>query len=309
MTNADLERIVDTSDDWIMTRTGIRERHIASDDVACSDLAVEASERALTMAGLAHEDIDLLICGTITPDYRLPSNACVIQEKMGLPNAAAFDVTSACVGFINGLSIADSLIAAGKHRRALVVGAEKLSSMVNYQDRNTCVLFGDGAGAVVLEASDNGRGVQSTFLKSDGSMRSWLWTKAGGSAHPIDEDFPFDGSDKISMNGSVVFKVAVREMVSAATTVLEAAGLAPADIRLCVPHQANVRIIEAMVERLGLREDQVYLNIDKYGNTSAASVPLALDEANRKGMLKPGDYVLLVAFGGGLIWGAALVKW
>jgi 3-oxoacyl-[acyl-carrier-protein] synthase-3 len=309
MTNTDLERIVDTTDDWIVTRTGIRERRVAPDDMACSDLAVEASKRALEMAGLTHEDIDLLICGTVTPDYKLPSNACVIQEKMGLPNATAFDVASACTGFINGLSIADSLIAAGKHRRALVVGAEKLSSMINYRDRNTCVLFGDAAGAVVMKASDNGQGVLSTFLKSDGSLRSSLWTKAGGSANPINEDFPFDGSDKIRMNGSVIFKVAVREMVRAATAVLDKAGLTPADIRLCVPHQANVRIIDAMVERLGLREDQVYLNIDRYGNTSAASVPLALDEANRKGMLKPGDYVLMVAFGGGLIWGAALVKW
>jgi len=309
MTNTDLERLVDTSDNWIVTRTGIRERRIAPDGVSCSDLAVEASKRALDMAGLANEDIDLLICGTITPDYKLPSNACVIQEKMGLPNATAFDVASACTGFINGLSIADSLIAAGKHRRALVVGAEKLSSMINYRDRNTCVLFGDAAGAVVVEASGNGSGVLSTMLKSDGSMRSWLWTQSGGSANPVTEDFPFDGTDKIHMNGSAIFKVAVREMVQAATTVLDQAGLTPADIRLCVPHQANIRIISAMAERLGLREDQVYLNIDRYGNTSAASVPLALDEANRKGMLKRGDHVLMVAFGGGLIWGAALVKW
>ncbi|MBD3258840.1 beta-ketoacyl-ACP synthase III, partial [candidate division GN15 bacterium] len=254
-------------------------------------------------------DIDLVICGTVSPDYRLPSNACVIQEKIGLPNAVAFDVVSACTGFINGLSVADALIAAGQHRRALVIGAEKLSSIVNWRDRNTCVLFGDGAGAVVVEPSESGHGVVSTYLKSDGSMREWLWSKSGGVANPIGPDFAFDGTDKIMMNGSDIFKVAVREMVKATQVALDRAGLTPDDIALFVPHQANLRIIEAMAKRLHVGMDRMYLNISRYGNTSAASVPLALDEANREGCLKEGDHVVMVAFGGGLIWGAAVVKW
>lgn len=309
MTNTDLEKLVDTSNEWIVSRTGIHTRRVAPDDVSCADMAVEAAKNALEMAGRSHIEIDLLICGTVTPDYRLPSNACVIQEKMGLPNAVAFDVVSACTGFINGLSVANSLIASGQHERALVIGAEKLSSIVNWSDRNTCVLFGDGAGAVVLEADASDRGVVSTFLKSDGSMRDWLWIKAGGCETPIGPEFEFDGTDKILMNGSDVFKVAVREMVKATQSALERANLTPDDIALFVPHQANIRIIEAMAKRLGIDMDRVFLNIDKYGNTSAASVPLALDEANRAGMLKPGDHVLMVAFGGGLIWGSAIVKW
>jgi 3-oxoacyl-[acyl-carrier-protein] synthase-3 len=301
--------MVDTSDEWIVTRTGIRERHIASADMSCGDMAIEASRRALDMSGVSHDDIDLVICGTITPDYRLPSNACVIQEKLGFPNAVAFDVVSACTGFINALSIANSYISTGHHKRALVIGAEKLSAMTNYQDRNTCVLFGDAAGAVVVEACDNGRGVLSSYLQSDGSLRPWLWAKIGGSRFPYSADFAFDGSDKILMNGSDVFKVAVRNMGSAALKVIADAGLTTDDIALCVPHQANIRIIDAMAKRLGLPPEKVFMNIDKYGNTSAASVPLALDEANRAGRIKPGDNIVMVAFGGGLIWGATVVKW
>lgn len=309
MTNADLEEMVDTTDEWIVSRTGIRERHIANNDIACSDMAVEASRRALEMAGYSHEDIDLVICGTVTPDYRLPSNACVIQEKMGFPNAVAFDVVAACTGFINALSIANAYIATGQHKRALVVGAEKLSTITNYNDRNTCVLFGDGAGAVVVEACDDGRGVLASHMRSDGSLRSYLWTKTGGSAFPVTPDFDFDGSDKIMMNGSDVFKVAVREMGKAAVKVINEAGLTTDDIALLIPHQANTRIIDAMAKRLNLNREKVYVNIDKYGNTSSASVPLALDEAYRAGRIKPGDHIVMVAFGGGLIWGAALVKW
>lgn len=309
MTNADLEKLVDTSDEWIVTRTGIRTRRIAPDEMSCADMAVEAARSALEMAGRSDKEIDLVICGTVTPDYRLPSNACVIQEKMGLPNAAAFDVVSACTGFISGLSVASALLATGQHQRALVIGAEKLSSIVNWNDRNTCVLFGDGAGAVVLEADDGDRGVVSTFLRSDGSMRSWLWIKTGGSEQPISPDFGFDGTDKILMNGADVFKVAVREMVNATHVALKRANLTPDDITMFVPHQANIRIIEAMAKRLGIGMERVFLNIERYGNTSAASVPLALDEANRDGRLNPGDHVLMVAFGGGLIWGSAIVKW
>jgi len=309
ITNADFEKMVDTTDEWIVSRTGIRERRIASADMSCSDMAAEAARRALEMAGVTHEDIDLIICGTITADYRLPSNACVLQEKMGFPNAVAFDVAAACTGFINALSIADSYIGTGQHQRALVIGSEKLSSITNYQDRNTCVLFGDAAGAVVVEACDNGHGLLSSFMQSDGSLRPWLWTKTGGSRFPYSPDFTFDGSDKILMNGSDVFKVAVRNMGTAAMKVIKDAGLTTDDIALCIPHQANIRIIEAVAKRLGLPQDKVFMNIDKYGNTSSASIPLALDEANRSGRIKQGDHVVMVAFGGGLIWGAALVKW
>jgi len=309
MTNADFERIVDTSDEWIVSRTGIRERHIAADDMTSADMAEAASLRALEMAGCSHEDIDLVICGTVTPDYRLPSNACVLQEKMGFPNAVAFDVVAACTGFITGLSIANSYIAQGQHRRALVIGTEKLSAITNYEDRNTCVLFGDAAGAVVVEPCDDGRGLLSSYMQSDGSLRPLLWTRTGGTRNPYAPDFAFDGSDKILMNGSDIFKVAVRAMGRAATRVIDEAGLTIDDIALLVPHQANIRIIDAIAKRLKLPREKIYLNIDRYGNTSAASVPLALDEANRQGRLKPGDYVVMVAFGGGLIWGAALVKW
>ena len=309
MTNADLENMVDTSDDWIVTRTGIRERRIAGTDISCADMAARASQRALESAGCSHEDIDLVISATVTPDYRLPSNGCVLQEMVGFPNAVASDVVAACAGFISGLAVANALIVTGVHKKALVVGSEKLSAITNYEDRATCVLFGDGAGAVVLEASDNDRGVHATHMRSNGGMRDYLWVKTGGVRYPYTPDFDYDGSDCIRMNGQDVFKVAVREMCSATRQVLSRAGLKPSDVSLLVPHQANTRIIDAVAKRLSLSDDQVFKNIEKYGNTSAASVPLALDEANREGRLKPGDYVVMTAFGGGLVWGAALVKW
>lgn len=300
--------MVDTTDEWITSRTGIKERRIAN-GMATSDLAVNAAQSALEMAGCPNEDIDLLIAATVTPDYRLPSLACVVQEKMGLPNAAAFDVVAACTGFINSLSIASSFIKTGEYKKALIVGAEKLSSITNYEDRNTCVLFGDAAGAVVVEASDNESGVLSTFMKSDGNMRSSLWIEDGGSHRTIDSNYNFEGRDKILMNGADIFKVAVREMSKAAAIAIERAGLTTDDISLVIPHQANLRIIEAMIKRTRISMDKVYLNIDKYGNTSSASVPLALDEVNRQGRIKPGDNILMVAFGGGLIWGSTVVKW
>lgn len=309
MTNADFERIVDTSDEWITTRTGIKERRIARDHIQTSDMALEACRAAMEMASCRPDEIDALIVGTVTPDYPLPSTACVVQEKMPLPNAVAFDVVAACAGFINGLAIARSMIEIGSARKVLVAGAEKLSSITNYEDRGTCVLFGDGAGAVVLEASVGDRGVISTFLRSDGSMRKWLWIEAGGTNRPITKDFPFDHTDKILMNGSDIYKVAVREMTRACLKVLDDCGLTADDVALVVPHQANIRIIEAVAKRLHIELDRFYLNIDRYGNTSAASVPLALDEANRAGKIKPGDNILMVAFGGGLIWGSALVTW
>jgi 3-oxoacyl-[acyl-carrier-protein] synthase-3 len=309
MTNADFEKIVDTSDEWIVTRTGIKERRIADDDMAVSDMSIKAIEQAIDMSGLSNEDIDLLVVGTVTPDYRLPSAACVIQEKMNLPNATAFDIVSACTGYINGLSIASSYIQSGAYKNVLVVGAEKLSSITNYNDRNTCVLFGDAAGATVLTAANDSRGVISTYMKSDGKLRDLLWIKDGGSAFPYNEHYTNNGLDKVMMNGSDVFKVAVKNMCNAAEKVIDDAGIDPADISLIIPHQANIRIIDAIAKRLKADKSKVYINIENYGNTSAASVPLALDEANRAGKIKEGDYVLMVAFGGGLIWGSALVRW
>lgn len=309
MTNADFEKIVDTSDEWIVSRTGIRERRIAGNGTMCSDMAVEACRNALEMAKCSVDKIDLLILGTVTPDYRLPSTACVVQEKMGLPNAACYDIVAACAGFINGLHVATCQIEAGRAKKALVVGVEKLSSFTNYGDRNTCVLFGDAAGAAVVSAEDSEAGVISTFMRSNGSMRELLWAEVGGAVKPYTSDYAYDGRDKIMMNGSDVFKIAVREMARACEQVISDAGIKPSDIALIVPHQANIRIIEALAKRLKVGLDKVFINIEKYGNTSSASVPLALDEANRSGRLKPGDYVLMVAFGGGLIWGSALVRW
>ena len=309
MTNADFEKIVDTSDEWITTRTGIKERRIADDSTACSDMAVEAGRRALESAGLTPEDIDLVITGTVTPDYRLPSTACVVQEKMGLSNAVAFDVVSACTGFINAVSIANSYIETGVYKHALTIGVEKLSSIVNYKDRATCVLFGDAAGAAVLGGSSNGSGLLSSYLKSDGRLRELLWMPVGGTAAPLGPEFAWDGSDKVLMAGSDVFKVAVREMCRAGEIVLERAGITGDDLALVIPHQANIRIIEALARRLKVGMDRVYVNIERFGNTSSASVPMALDEAYRTGRIKDGDHVLMVAFGGGLIWGAALIKW
>lgn len=309
MTNADFEKIVETSDEWIVSRSGIRERRIADESMTTADMAEAASRSALAMGSIDPDSIDVIIAGTVTPDYRLPSLACQMQERIGCRNAVAFDVVAACAGFLNGLSIAQSYIESGMYKRALVIGAEKLSSFTNYKDRNTCVLFGDAAGAVVVEQSQNGSGLLASFMKSDGTYRELLWAPIGGCKNPYTPDFAFDGRDKIIMNGAEVFKVAVREMGRASQAVLDAAGIAAEQLAWVIPHQANIRIIEALAKRLNLPMEKVYINIEHYGNTSSASVPLALDEANRAGKLRSGDYVLMVAIGGGLIWGALLVRW
>jgi 3-oxoacyl-[acyl-carrier-protein] synthase-3 len=309
MTNADLEKIVETTDQWILERTGIRERRIADDSITCSDMATEAARNAMDMAGCAPEEVEMVIDATVTADYTLPSNGCLIQEKLGLVNAVAFDVVAACAGFINGLTIARGFIESGMHKKIVVIGSERLSSFTNWNDRTTCVLFGDAAGAVVVEPSTNGSGILSTFMKSDGRMREWLWARVGGTKHPHTPDYAYDGSDKIYMSGSDVFKIAVKEMARACLKAIEDAGVKPEDISLVVPHQANMRIIESLTKRLNVSPDRVVVNIERYGNTSSASVPLALDEANRAGRIKPGDLVLMVAFGGGMIWGSALVRW
>jgi 3-oxoacyl-[acyl-carrier-protein] synthase-3 len=309
MTNADLEKIVDTSDQWIFERTGIRERRICDDTISCADMATEAARNAMAMANCAPEEVDLIIDATVTPDYLLPSNGCIIQENLGLVNAVAFDIVAACTGFLNGLSISRGFIESGMYKKIVVIGSEKLSSFTNWNDRTTCVLFGDAAGAVVIEPATDGSGIVSSFMKSDGRMREWLCAKTGGNKFPITPDFAWDGSNKIYMSGSDVFKVAVKEMGKAALKVIEDAGYKPEDVSLFIPHQANMRIIESLIKRLNLNPEKVVINIERYGNTSSASVPLALDEANRAGRIKSGDLVLMVAFGGGMIWGSALVRW
>lgn len=310
LTNQDLEKLVDTSDEWIFSRTGIRERRIAAEDEDTSDMCVAAAAGAFTTSGLEATDIDLIIAGTVTPDYRLPSLSCMIQKKLGAVNSATMDVVAACAGFIHGLSIAQAYIATGVYRNIMVFGAEKLSSITNYDDRNTCVLFGDAAGVAILTASDDESGILSTYLKSDGSLDRLLYIPGGGTHEPhgVNGNFKHE-STLLRMNGNEVYRYAVRHMGDAAMRVVKDAGLTPDDVDLLVPHQANIRIIKATADRLGLPWEKVYMNIDRYGNTSAASVPLALDEAVQSGRIKKGDNILGVAFGGGLTWGAVLIRW
>lgn len=309
LTNKYFEEIVDTSDEWIRTRTGIKERRVTTDKESGSMMSVEAAKKAMAMAGAKPEEIDLVLIGTVTPDFRLPSQACIVQQKMGLVNAATMDIVAACAGFLHGLATADAYIRTGHFRKALVIGVEKLTSIVDYADRNSCVLFGDGAGAVIVEPGDGKRGILSSFMKSDGRHARLLWIPDGGSINPPQNQKNGDGEYYIRMNGKEVFKHAVREMADASLKVIAEAGITPDDVKLLVPHQANIRIIEATAKRLGLSMDKVFLNIEKYGNTSAASVPIALHEAFLEGRFKEGDVVLMTAFGGGLTWASTLVRW
>lgn len=309
LTNTDLEKIVDTSDEWITTRTGIRERRICAEGETQSWLSSMAARKALDMAGLKAEDIDLLIVGTVTADNNLPSSACLVQKELGLVNSATMDVVAACAGFIHGLSTANAFIKSGQYKRIIVIGAEKLSAVTDYTDRNTCVLFGDGAGAVVVEATEENSGVLSTFMKSDGRLAELLWIPDGGSRVPFHSLNGNSSNVYIKMNGSEIFKYAVRQMASASLSVLDEVGLKPEDVTLMIPHQANIRIIKSTAKRLGVPMEKVFLNIEKYGNTSAASVPIALDEAVRLGKIAKGDIILMTAFGGGLTWASALIRW
>jgi len=309
LTNIDLEKIVDTSDEWIVSRTGIKERRIADVHEYTSDMAAAAVKDAMAMAGAKPEEIDLLVIGTVTPDYRCPSTACIVQRMLGLVNAATMDIAAACAGFLHGLAMADAFITAKKFKKILIVGVEKLSSITDYTDRNTCVLFGDGAGAAVVEAASGDRGILATFIKSDGRHAELLWIPGGGCALPMQTLDPSDKKLYLTMNGKEVFKHAVREMADASLRVVKEAGLKPEDIDMLVAHQANIRIIESTAKRLGLPDEKVYLNIAKYGNTSAASVPIAVVDALREGRIKEGDLVLMTAFGSGLTWAAALMRW
>lgn len=313
LTNDDLSKIVDTSDEWITTRTGIKERHIAAEDQATSDLASEAARRAMTSAGVTAEEIDLIVVATVTPDMFFPSTACIVQRKIGASNAVCFDISAACSGFLYALQVARHFLNAGSRATALVIGAEKLSSLVNWEDRNTCVLFGDGAGAVVIRAVDTdteapGR-VLSTVMGSDGNLTDLLKVPGGGSALPITPENAASRPNTIHMEGRETFKHAVTRMCQASEEALEMAGLTKEDISLVIPHQANARIISVIADRLGVPPEKTFINLDKYGNTSAATIPIALDEAQRQGRLNKGDIVLLVAFGGGFTWASSVLRW
>ena len=309
ITNHDLEKLVETSDAWIMERTGIKERRIADKHQTTSDLAYEASQKALKAAGLGARDLDLILVATMTPDTILPSTGCVLQEKLGAKKAAAFDISAACSGFIYGMSIASAFIQSGTYKNILLVGAEILSRYTDWEDRTTCILFGDGAGAVVIQRHAGKRGILSTHLHSDGSFGDLIRVPAGGASHPASHDTIRKRMHFIRMRGNETFKAAVRALEAVVQETLEHNKVKPEDIDYLVPHQANLRIILAMAQRLNMPMEKVVLTLPKYGNTSAASIPMALDEAVRDGRIKENHLLLFEAFGGGLTWASALIRW
>lgn len=311
LTNKDLENIVDTTDEWITRRTGIKERRISSNgkSESTSGLATSASQKALEMAGISPQNLDMIVMGTVTPDRQFPSAACLVQKALKASKAVAFDVSAGCSGFLYALSIANNAIATGNCQNALVIGAERLSSITNWEDRTTCVLLGDGAGAVVMTPTSESNGVLSTHLESDGRFWDLLYTSEGFSKVPEILDTVEPKPFYMKMEGNKLFKKAVSCLAEIASSALAHHGLSSQDITLMVPHQANLRIIRATAEKLDIPMDKVYTNIEKYGNTSSASIPIALDEAYREGLLQPGDRILMVTFGAGLTWGAAVVNW
>ena len=309
MTNAELATLVETSDEWITSRTGIKERRIAAADEFTSDMAFRAAERALASAGVTPGQIDLIIVATITPDMLFPSTACLVQHKLGAKKAMAFDIEAACSGFVYALEIGRKFIESGSATNVLVIGAEKISSIIDWTDRATCVLFGDGAGAAVLQHRPGARGIITTCLASDGTKGEFLCMPGGGSRIPATTESVATRQHFLRMNGKDTFKSAVNAMVAVGFEALEKAGLTINDIKLVIPHQANLRIISAVGERLGVSAEKTFVNLDRYGNTSAASVAIALDEAVTTGRLVRGDLVLLLVFGAGLTWGSALIEW
>lgn len=309
LTNADLEKMVDTSDEWILSRTGIRERRIAAEGECTSDMGARAAEQAIEQAGIDPKTIDLIIVATCTPDTLFPSTACHIQGKIGATNAAAFDLQAACSGFLYALVTADQFISAGVYKTILVVGAEKLSSIVNWQDRNTCVLFGDGAGAVILQHREGGRGLLSFDLGADGAQTEILSVPAGGCRVPLTPEVLAAGGQFLQMSGKEVYRYAVSAMNRSAEDCLEKAGLKPAALRWIIPHQANIRILESVSQRLGVSMEHFFINLDRYGNTSAACLPICLHELSMAGSLERGDLLLMVVFGGGLTWAGAILEW
>jgi 3-oxoacyl-[acyl-carrier-protein] synthase-3 len=308
LSNLDLEKIVDTTDDWITARTGIKERRIVADQEACSDLAHEAAKNALDMAGMKPKDLDAILLGTVTGDTQFPATAVYVQNRLGAKRAAAMDLSAACSGFIYAANLAHGMIASGQMDRILVIGAEVLSKFTDWEDRATCVLFGDGAGAAVMEPCPVGEGILSTQMKSDGSLADLLIIPGGGSRMPLTESSYDEGNQYIKMKGDGVFKYAVRAMADAAKAAIEEAAVTIDDIDLLIPHQANVRIIDAMNDRLGISEDKVVVNLDRYGNTSSASIPIAYDEAVREGRVRAGDLVVFTGFGGGFTWGSVVFR-
>lgn len=309
MTNADLEKLVETSDEWIQTRTGIRERHIAGPEQPTSELAARAAQAAIENAGINPEEIDLIICATCTPDMFFPSTACLVQTKIAAVNAACFDISAACSGFLFGVETARQYIASGTYETVLVIGADKLSGIVDWSDRNTCVLFGDGAGAAILRHREGSRGILSSRMGSNGKLAEILYIPGGGSAHPANSPTYAENPATMRMNGRETYKHAVTAMVSASQQALADAGVSADDIACFIPHQANLRIIEAIADRLDVSMDRFMVNLDRYGNTSAAAVAIALDEAARSGRFQRGDKILMVVFGGGLTWASTVVEW
>jgi 3-oxoacyl-[acyl-carrier-protein] synthase-3 len=308
LTNLELERIVATSDEWITERTGIRERHLANPGEACSDLAVKAAERALKAAGVSAAELDLILLATCTGDYPLPATACLVQHRLGATRAAACDLSAACCGFVYALSVADAYIKTGL-RHVLVIGSEVMSAITDWTDRNTCILFGDGAGAAVVSASDGERGILSSHLRSDGALCDLITVPGGGSRNPPSEKMVAERMQFLKMKGNETFKVAVRTLEDIARETLAANNFTVKDLDLYVPHQANARILKSVADRLGLPLEKMMLNLDRYGNTSAASIPIALDEAVQAGRIKEGSLVMIAAFGAGLTWASALIRW
>lgn len=309
LTNADLERMVDTSDEWITSRSGIKERRIAAADESLSTFAVPAAERALEMAGIAGSTVDVVICATVTPDTPFPATSTIIQNRIGARRATAFDVAAGCTGFIYGLGIAEQFIEAGTAKTVVVVGGEILSKVVDWTDRSTCVLFGDGAGAVVLTAEADGRGILGSAMHADGSQAELIYLPGGGSKYPTTAETIAANLTTIKMRGNETFKIAVRSLAEVSDEALRSCGLGHGDVDWFIPHQANRRIIDAVGERLEIRDGHTYVNIERYGNTSAASIPIGLDELNRAGRIEPGHILLFSAFGAGLTWGASVVRW
>lgn len=309
MTNKNFEEFLDTSDEWITSRTGIRQRHIAPEDMSVSDLCYQAGLKALADARIAPEEVELVIVATVTPDYAFPATACLVADRLGAKNAAAFDLEAGCSGFIYGVATGSQFVAAGLYKTVLVIGGETLSKILNWSDRSTCILFGDGAGAAVLRPVKEGSGFLGFELGSDGSGGHLLSLPAGGSKCPASLETVEKKLHTLQMEGKEVFKFAVRVMGDASVRVLEKAGLAQGEIDLLVPHQANIRIVDAAVKRLGISRDKVVINLERYGNMSAASIPVALDEAVKTGRIKEGDNIVMVGFGTGLTWGACVLKW
>ena len=309
VTNRDLEQVVETSDEWITTRTGIRERRIAADGECLSPFAVEAGRRALESAGVPAEDVDLIILATVTPDRPIPATSCTVQHVLGATRAAAFDMAAGCSGFIYAQSVAKQFLLTGRCRNVLVIGAEVLSKYIDWKDRTTCVIFADGAGAVLMQAGEPPRGVLASAMHTDGSMQEFITLPAGGTQRPPSAETVREGQHFIKMKGNETFMIAVRAIEEVSREVLQASGLTPADVDWFIPHQANLRIIDAVGARLGIPGERCFIDIERYGNTSAASIPIALDEAVREGKIRRGQIVLMAAFGAGLTWGASVVRW